>query len=95
MPGDPGCKGHDKLLEESPMMESFSQDDPAAADRFRKMFGPAQIDQEIRQAIHFCWMLLPEDQRSADEVERQIRRIVDRALKDFRDDSQAFGIGRG
>jgi len=77
------------------MMAAFSNDDPEAADKLRGMFGPGQIDQEIRQAIHFCWMLLPADKRNADEVERQIRRIVDRALKDLREDSQAFGIGGG
>ncbi len=75
------------------MMAAFSHNDPEAADNFRSMFGPGQIDQQIRQAIHCCWMLLPADKRNADEVERQIRRIVDRALKDLREDSQAFGLG--
>mgnify|MGYP000980220232 CR=1 FL=1 len=77
------------------MIESFSQDDPNATDKMRSMFGPAQIDQQIRQAIHFCWILLPESNRNADEVERQMRRILDRALKDLREDAQAFGIGGG
>jgi hypothetical protein len=77
------------------MMESFSPDDPGAADKFRNMFGPGQIDQQIRQAIHFCWMTLPANKRNVDEVERQMRRILDRALKDLRDDSQAFGMGEG
>ena len=77
------------------MMAAFSHDDPEAADKFRSMFGPNQVDEQIRQAIHVCWMLLPADKRNPDEVERQMRRIVDRALKDFRDDSEAFGIGRG
>ena len=35
---------------------------------------------------------MTEDRRSSDELERQIRRsIVERALKDFREDQQAFG----
>ena len=54
-------------------------------------FGPGQVDQAVRQAIHFCWMTLPKDRRNVDEVERQIRRILDRALRDFREDSEAFG----
>lgn len=59
-------------------------------EKFRDFFGPAQIDQLIRQAIQFCWMGLPKSKRTADEMEKQIRRIVDRALRDFREDQQAF-----
>ena len=66
-----------------------------AAQRMAEMFGPAQVDQMIRQSIQFCWMGLPADRRSTDEVEAQIRRIVDRALRDFRDDRQAFGSPDG
>jgi hypothetical protein len=60
-------------------------------DQFGGMFPPAQIDQLIRQAVQFCWMTLPRDYRSADEVEKQIRRLVDRAIRDMREDLQAFG----
>ena len=55
------------------------------------MFGPAHIDQEIRQAIQFCWMSLPKERRTAEELETQIRRIFERALRDFREDQQSFG----
>jgi len=58
---------------------------------FAAMFGPHQIDTMIRQAINFCWMALPKDKRTAEEAERQIRRLVDRALEDFREDQSAFG----
>jgi len=54
-------------------------------------FGPAEIDQMIRQGIQFCWMALPKERRNCDELEAQVRRIVDRALKDFRDDRAQFG----
>jgi hypothetical protein len=63
-------------------------DDPG--ERMSEMFGPAHIDQEIRQAIQLCWMGLPKERRSTEEVEVQIRRIVERALRDFREDRQAF-----
>lgn len=62
-----------------------------AIERMADVFGPAQIDHMIRQAIQFCWMGLPKERRSVEEVEVQIRRIVDRALRDFREDRQAFG----
>jgi hypothetical protein len=55
------------------------------------VFGPAQVDQSFREAIQLCWMALPKDHRNHDELEKQVRRIVDRALKDFREDSEAFG----
>jgi len=45
----------------------------------------------IRQAIQQCWMLLAKEKRTPEELESQIRRIVDRALKDFREDLDAFG----
>ena len=54
-------------------------------------FGPGQVDQSVRQAIHFCWTALPKDRRNVEEVEKQIRRILDRALRDFREDREAFG----
>lgn len=59
-------------------------------DQMRDMFGPAQIDQQIRQAIQFCWMGLPKDKRNVDELERQIRRLVDRAIRDLREDFDEF-----
>lgn len=62
-----------------------------AAERMAEVFGPGQIDQMIRQGIHFCWMALPKDRKNVDELERQVRRIVDRALRDFREDHEQFG----
>jgi hypothetical protein len=40
-------------------------------------------------------MGLPKNQRSVDEVEAQVRRIVERALRDFREDRQAFSGADG
>ena len=61
------------------------------AEKWADMFGPGQIDQMVRQAVNFCWTSLPKDRRNADELERQVRRLVDRALKDFREDQEQFG----
>ena len=72
----------------------IGDDDEEKADKIRQFFSPSQIDQQIRQAVHFCWMSLPKDRRSAEEVEKQVRRIVDRALRDFREDYQQF-FGEG
>ena len=60
------------------------------AEKMLEFFGPMQIDQQIRRAVHFCWMGLPKEKRSLDEVERQIHRLVDRALRDLREDFDEF-----
>ena len=71
-------------------MAVFNSNDDDSMDKMRDMFGPAQIDQQIRQAVHFCWMGLPKDKRNVDELERQIRRLVDRAMRDVREDFDEF-----
>ncbi len=73
-------------------MAYFSKDDPEGPDKTKSMFGPGQLDWQVRQAIQFCWMMLPEDSKTVDELEKQFRRIVDRAIKDLRDDADAFGL---
>lgn len=62
-------------------------------DKLKHMFGPGQVDQSIRHAIQFMWMALPEKRRNVDDVEKEFRRLVDRALRDFREDAQSFGLG--
>jgi hypothetical protein len=52
------------------------------------------VDEQIRQAIQFAWLMLPDDRKTVTEVERVIRQIVDRALKNFREDAEAFDQGR-
>ena len=64
------------------------------AEKMAEFFGPGQVDQTIRQAIHFCWMTLPKERRNVDELEKQVRRIVERALADIREDSAHFGRTR-
>jgi hypothetical protein len=44
----------------------------------------------LRNAIHFTWMMLPKEKRTIDEVEKQIRRMVDRAFRDMREDFENF-----
>ncbi len=74
-------------------MAIFPTNDPESRDRMRAMVGPGQVDQMIRQAIHLAWMMLPDEKRTVEEVERVIRQMVDRTFKDLRDDSQTFGHG--
>jgi hypothetical protein len=69
----------------------IKSDDADFSEKISEAFGPEQIDQFIRQAVHFCWMCLPKDKRTPKELDKQIRRMLDRALKDFREDREAFG----
>jgi hypothetical protein len=65
-----------------------------APQRMARLFGPTQVDQTIRQAIQLCWMSLPESRRTPDEVERQVRRVFERAIQNLREDFSAFGSDR-
>ena len=62
-----------------------------AVEQMADFFGPQQIDQFVRQAVHCCWVSLPKGKRNPEELEKQMRRIVERALRDFREDFVAFG----
>jgi hypothetical protein len=81
-----------ELRSEANTMAGFPHDDPETPKKMREMFGPGQIDQSVRQAIQFCWMMLPENAKTVDELEKQFRRIVDRAIRDLREDATAFGL---
>jgi hypothetical protein len=72
--------------------QSFDPNEPEQLRQMHAFFGPQQVDHQIRQAIQSCWMALPADRKTVDGVEKEIRRIVDRALKDLRDDYQSFGL---
>jgi hypothetical protein len=63
-----------------------------AAKAFHEMMGPQAVDQAVRQAIATCWMILPQGRKSVDAVEAEVRRIVERALQNLREDAKAFGI---
>jgi hypothetical protein len=71
-------------------MAFFDKDDPDAAEKMRAMFSPGQVDQIVRQAIQMCWMMLPASRKTVDEVEKEFRRIVDRAIENLREDSDSF-----
>jgi hypothetical protein len=66
------------------------QIDEACGDSAWPGLSPAAIDQQIRQAISLCWMMLPEGRRTVEEVEGEMRRLLERALKELREDARAF-----
>lgn len=74
------------------MFAKCSPDDPDSRKRVRAMMGPQQMDQQIGQAISMCWMMMPDDKKNLDAVAAEVRRIVERALANLKEDAQAFGI---
>ena len=77
------------------MFEKLDPNDAESLKRMRTFFSPQQVDQQIRMAIQFCWMALPPDKKSVDEVEIQLRRIFERAIRDLREDATSFDLGMG
>jgi hypothetical protein len=67
-----------------------NESDEKRTEAFRAMMSPGQIDHTIRQTIQFLWMMLPKEKRNVDEVEKELRRLVDRAIRDLREDFDAF-----
>ena len=68
-----------------------SGEDGPDFERMRGFLGPGQIDASIRQTLQMLWMAMPADKKNMDAVEHEFRRLVDRALRDLREDSEAFG----
>jgi hypothetical protein len=73
-------------------MAEFDANDPDLSEKMRAMMGPHAVDEQIRQAISICWTMLPQDKRNVAALETEIRRVVERALKNLREDAASFGI---
>ena len=77
------------------MMNSHSFDSSEGADAqkgMRDAFGPQAEDQAIGQAISTCWMMMPPDKKNPAAIAAEIRRVVERALANLKDDADAFGF---
>jgi len=70
----------------------FADDDSSKAARvaMANMMGPQAVDQLIRQAISTCWLLLPAEKKNVATLETEIRRILDRAITNLKEDCTAF-----
>ena len=76
----------------SEMTETAVTVEPEAASKMMRSFhGPLAVDQALRSAVSVCWMMLPEDRKNPDALEREIRRLLDRVIANLREDTKAFG----
>ena len=48
------------------------------------------VDQKIRACIQDLWMALPRDQANTEVFESHFRRLIDRAIEDFKEDMEQF-----
>lgn len=71
---------------EDPMM-AHTPDEPDT-QKMAEALGPGAIDRQLREAIAFCWMALPPKRKTIDEVEKEMRRLLDRAFRDMREDER-------
>ena len=65
--------------------EDSAKTAPAAQD-------PQAVDQSLRQAVSLCGRMLPDDQKNAAGVEREVRRLMNGILADLHEDPEAFGV---
>lgn len=70
-------------------MSMFDEDDDEDYDPFDPSVRHVQraiADWLLLEAIKLCHTMLPDDRRTVEETEREIRRMSDRALSDFERD---------
>ena len=65
------------------------------AEKMSSMMGPGQVDASLRQTLQMLWMVMPAKKRNVEAIEQEFRRLVDRALRDFREDADSFGHAGG
>ncbi len=71
-------------------MAMFDAKDPESLSDFIRATAPDAADESIRKAIVFGWWLLPMALRTDENLERQIRKLVDDAIRDFKVDKDRF-----
>jgi hypothetical protein len=68
----------------------FSEGDGDACQESARGMYASYVDHEIRQAVQFCWNALPKTRRTPQELQSQMQRVLDRALRDFQADIEEF-----
>ena len=57
-------------------------------EKWREMMGPGAVDRTLRSTIQMVWMTLPKERKTLDELEKEVRRLMDRAFRDMREDEE-------
>lgn len=48
------------------------------------------VDQRLRDCLQVLWLALPADKQNIEELESHYKRLVERALRDFKEDLDLF-----
>ena len=72
------------------MYTKLDPKDAESLSKFLRQMSPDAANDSIRKAIIFGWWLLPKDQRTEENLEREIRGLVDDAIREFREDKDRF-----
>ncbi len=48
------------------------------------------VDQGLRECLQVLWLALPRERANALELEQNLNRLVDRAVRDFKEDLELF-----
>jgi hypothetical protein len=72
------------------MFTRLDSNDPESLHKFLQENGCNAAKDAIRPTMVLGWWLLPKDQRTEDILEREIRRLVDDAIREFREDRDRF-----
>ena len=78
--------GAEEMVEKT---TAYDGEEPGGLSRH---WGPGLVDSALRDAICQCWLVMPPSKRTPHDVEAEIRRVIDRAMKDLHDDARAFGV---
>jgi hypothetical protein len=63
------------------------------SDEFRKFWGPAGVDQQLRNVINMMVMSSLPQRKTINQVEVEVRQAFERILKELREKGPAFGEG--
>ena len=73
------------------MFTRFDSDDPESIHKFLQENAPNAAKDDVRKAMVFGWCASSEGhERTEDILEREMRRLVDDAIREFREDRDRF-----
>jgi glyoxylase I family protein len=73
-------------------MAGYEANNHEEVRKMARSMGPGIVDQSIRQAVHFCWMMMPPERQNAEDVAKDMRRIFDRVLQNMSEDAAAYRL---
>ena len=50
----------------------------------------SSVDQGLRECLQVLWLALPSEQANVEELDRNFKRLADRAVRDFKEDLILF-----